>query len=133
MAIYKNDLDDFIAITKALSDPHRVRILVALKDRELCVCQVVEILQLAQSTVSKHMSILKQVRLVDNRKEGRWIYFKLPERPAPEIKNTLEWVLQIAEYTLQIKSDKKKLEKILRVPKEQTCKNQKNNSKYGEV
>ncbi|MBW2408107.1 MAG: winged helix-turn-helix transcriptional regulator, partial [Deltaproteobacteria bacterium] len=48
----------FMAITRALSDQNRVRALMALKDRELCVCQIIELLDLAPSTVSKHMSIL---------------------------------------------------------------------------
>ena len=49
---------DFMAITKALSDPNRVRILLALRDGELCVCQITELFGFAPSTVSKHLSIL---------------------------------------------------------------------------
>ena len=51
---------DFMAITKALADENRVRILLALRQGESCVCQIVELLGLATSTISKHMSILKQ-------------------------------------------------------------------------
>ena len=68
---------DFMAISKALADEQRVRVLLALQRGELCVCQVVELLGLATSTVSKHMSILKQARLVESRKEGRWMYYRL--------------------------------------------------------
>jgi DNA-binding transcriptional ArsR family regulator len=53
---------DILSITKALSDENRVRILIALSHGELCVCQVIELMKLAPSTVSKHMSILKQAR-----------------------------------------------------------------------
>ena len=56
---------DLMAVTKALADENRVRILMALEPKELCVCQIVELLDLAPSTVSKHMAILKQARLVD--------------------------------------------------------------------
>ncbi|MHB8970315.1 MAG: ArsR/SmtB family transcription factor [Pirellulaceae bacterium] len=73
------NLRDFLTITKALSDEQRVRVLMALQRGELCVCQVVELLGLATSTVSKHMSILKQARLVESRKEGRWIYYRLAD------------------------------------------------------
>ncbi|MBN1130055.1 MAG: winged helix-turn-helix transcriptional regulator [Chitinispirillaceae bacterium] len=73
-------MGDFIAITKALSDPHRVRALFALRDGELCACQIIELLGLAPSTVSKHMSVLKQAGLVENRKEERWMYYRLPQK-----------------------------------------------------
>ena len=67
----------FIAITSALSDPNRVRVLMALHKRgELCVCQIVELLGLAPSTVSKHLFILKSAGLVDARKQGRWMYYR---------------------------------------------------------
>ena len=68
----------YLAVTKALSDPNRVRILCALQDGELCVCQLTSLLQLAASTVSKHCSILHQANLVDSRKDGRWVYYRLP-------------------------------------------------------
>jgi ArsR family transcriptional regulator len=72
-------MDNFIAITKALSDPHRVRALLALRRGELCVCQIIELLGLAPSTISKHMSILKQAGLVVSRKDSRWVYYRLTE------------------------------------------------------
>ena len=59
---------DFIDLAKALSDENRVRALMMLREGELCVCQIIELLGLAPSTVSKHMSILRQVRLVQTRK-----------------------------------------------------------------
>ena len=70
---------EFIDINKALSDESRVRALLALRDQELCVCQLIELLGLAPSTVSKHMTILKQAGLVEGRKDGRWIYYRLAD------------------------------------------------------
>jgi hypothetical protein len=56
MAKYrKQDMRDLMAVLKALADENRVRILGAVHHRELCVCQIVELLGLAQSTVSKHL------------------------------------------------------------------------------
>jgi ArsR family transcriptional regulator len=49
-----------------------------LCDGELCVCQLIKMLGLAPSTVSKHMSILRQARLVQARKEGKWMYYRFP-------------------------------------------------------
>ena len=56
---------ELLAVMKALADPSRLRIVAALHGRELCLCQIVELVGLATSTVSRHMSILEQARLVD--------------------------------------------------------------------
>lgn len=72
-------LDAITSVMKALSDPHRVRALGMLSAGELCVCHLIDALHLAPSTVSKHMSILRQAGLVSGRKEGRWMHYALPE------------------------------------------------------
>jgi len=95
-------MDRFLAITKALSDEPRVRALLALRDGELCLCQVIELLDLAPSTVSKHMSLLKQAGLVEQRKEGRWHYYRLPDEPSPMAREAIDWALKwlAAEKTI---------------------------------
>ncbi len=65
---------------KALSDPNRVRVLKLLQKNGLCVCEIQDFLQLAQSTVSKHMKILEDAELVDRHREGSWIRYSLPEK-----------------------------------------------------
>jgi DNA-binding transcriptional ArsR family regulator len=67
----------FLAIAKALSDETRVRALLSLEGGELCLCQVVDLLKLSPSTVSKHMSVLGHAGLVARRRAGRWIYYRL--------------------------------------------------------
>lgn len=68
---------EFLAVANALSDANRVRLLLGLCHGELCVCSLVNLVGLADSTVSKHMSILKQAGLVEARKQGRWVYYRL--------------------------------------------------------
>jgi ArsR family transcriptional regulator, arsenate/arsenite/antimonite-responsive transcriptional repressor len=75
-------MKEFMAVAKALADENRTRVLMFLRDGELCVCRIVEMLALAPSTVSKHLNVLYQAGLVESRKEGRWIYYRLPERPS---------------------------------------------------
>jgi DNA-binding transcriptional ArsR family regulator len=75
-------MNGYLAATKALADPSRVRMLCALRGGELCVCQLIELVGLAPSTVSKHMAILGQAELVVSRKLGRWVYYRLPPRSA---------------------------------------------------
>src|ERR1035437_10616642 len=84
---------DFLNITKALSDENRVRALLALRGGELCVCQIIEMLGLAPSTVSKHMTILAQADLIECRKSGRWRYYRLTgPKASPAVRATNRWV-----------------------------------------
>ncbi|RMD99415.1 MAG: ArsR family transcriptional regulator [Calditrichaeota bacterium] len=66
-----------VKIFKALSDPNRLRILKMLEIRPLCVCEITEVLQLATSTVSKHLSILKEADLIIDDKQGKWVNYSL--------------------------------------------------------
>ena len=61
----------------ALSDPLRVQVLDLLRDRELCVCDLCEVLNVTQSKLSFHLKTLKEAQLVRSRQEGRWIYYSL--------------------------------------------------------
>ena len=61
----------------ALSDPLRVQVLDLLRDRELCVCDLCEMLKVSQSKLSFHLKTLKEAQLVQARQEGRWIYYSL--------------------------------------------------------
>jgi ArsR family transcriptional regulator len=114
-----------MAITKALSDPGRVRILLALRRRELCVCQITELFGFAPSTVSKHLSILFQARLVESRKDGRWIYYQLPGKNAPAaVRDALNWIEKAQASDPQILADNKQLKKILKLDPAELCKRQ---------
>ncbi len=75
---------EVLDVTKALADGNRLRVLMALGGGELCVCQIVELLQLAPSIISKHMAILRQARLVESRKEGRWMYLPAAGSGCPQ-------------------------------------------------
>jgi DNA-binding transcriptional ArsR family regulator len=116
---------DVLDITKALADGNRLRVLMALGGGELCVCQIVELLQLAPSTVSKHMSILRQARLVEGRKDGRWMYYRLPGRDAPKaVKDAIAWIRRRLAESPQIVRDGKELTRILSMDPEELCKGQ---------
>jgi ArsR family transcriptional regulator, arsenate/arsenite/antimonite-responsive transcriptional repressor len=87
-------MQPFMAITRALGDESRVRILLTLRDGELCLCQLIELLELAPSTVSKHVELLRQAGLVERRKEGRWHFYRLAAGGAPPmVREAIRWVL----------------------------------------
>jgi DNA-binding transcriptional ArsR family regulator len=115
----------FMNITKALADEHRIRTLLALRQGELCVCQITELFGLAPSTVSKHLSILSQAGLVESRKDGRWIYYKLPGKDAPvEVREAIDWIEKSLDAMPQILDDGKQLRKILKQDPTALCKRQ---------
>ena len=112
-------------ITKVLSDENRVRTLLALDGRELFVCQITELLGLAPSTVSKHMATLTQARLVENRKDGRWRYYRLAgNEAASDVLDAIAWVRGYLSKADIIRQDVVKLGKILAVDPEVLCRTQ---------
>lgn len=118
-------MNDVLNVAKALADANRLRMLMALDGGELCVCQVIELLGLAPSTVSKHLSILHQAGLVEARKEGRWMYYRLVRRGASQAaRQALTWVRRNLAGTPQIVQDGLKLDKILSMDREALCKRQ---------
>ncbi len=115
---------EFMSAIKAISDPNRVRILSILQKRELCVCQIIKVLNLAPSTVSKHLFILRQARLLEDRKEGRWMYYRLPDKPNKLTKNILALIQGSLTNDEQISSDNKLIKNILSISKEELCQTQ---------
>ncbi len=65
---------------KAAADITRLRILRMLEEGPLCVCQVVEVLGLSQSTVSKHLLLLRNAGLIQDEKRGKWVFYRAPAR-----------------------------------------------------
>jgi ArsR family transcriptional regulator len=102
-----------IDIAKALSDANRVRALMLLTDGPLCVCQIIEMLGLAASTTSKHMSILRQAGLVEADKQGRWMHYRLAgKNAAPQVRKAIQWTVSGLGDDPQIQKDKAKLKKL---------------------
>ncbi|MHC4193252.1 MAG: ArsR/SmtB family transcription factor [Planctomycetota bacterium] len=108
-----------IGITKALSDENRVRALMMLRKGELCVCQLIEVLRLAPSTVSKHMAVLYQAGLVDARKQGRWNYYRLADGDAPEhVLGAIRWVQKSMAKDKQIVADARQVKSVCKMDKD---------------
>lgn len=107
---------DVITIIKAMSDENRVRILMALRGKELCVCTLTELLDLAPSTTSKHMSILKQARLIESVKDGKFVYYRLTMEGSPNYPlagPALDWLGKSLENSPQIQTDAAMLQGII--------------------
>lgn len=114
---------EFLNITKALADSNRVRLLLALRGGELCACQLTELLRLAPSTVSKHLFLLKHAGLLEARKEGRWIYFKLADNGAPvAVREAIDWVRKSLGRSPVALEDARRLKAILKEDPSELCK-----------
>lgn len=118
-------MKEFLQLTKALADENRIRLLLALRRGELCACQLTELLQLAPSTVSKHLFLLKHAGLLESRKEGRWIYFKLAGQGAPvAVREAIDWVKKSLGRSDRALADAKWLKKVLAQDPVELCKRQ---------
>ncbi|MCE5268849.1 MAG: metalloregulator ArsR/SmtB family transcription factor [Planctomycetaceae bacterium] len=116
---------ELMAVIKALADENRVRILLSLHAQELCVCQIVELLRLAPSTVSKHVAILKQAGLVSTRKEARWVFCRLADGDAPAAAKEMTAVLsRLLTDDSQRRADTKRLKQILKMDRDELCRRQ---------
>ena len=115
----------FLNITKALADENRLRMLLALRGGELCVCQITELVGLAMSTVSKHLSVLYQAGLVNGRKQGRWMYYSLPGKGAPAVpREAVAWVRRALADSERIADDARRLKQVLAMDVTELCKRQ---------
>ena len=112
---------EFLAVTKALSDANRVRVLMCLQGGELCVYQIMTLLGLAPSTVSKHMAILHQAGLVDSRKQGRWVYYRLPTTRNPLVRGAIRWARGALDTDEQALADTRAAEAIRKTDKRKLC------------
>jgi ArsR family transcriptional regulator, arsenate/arsenite/antimonite-responsive transcriptional repressor len=72
-------MKDIVAIFKALADPTRLRIVLLLRRRDLCVCELMFILRMEQSRVSHHMRVLRDAGIAEDVREGRWIIYRVPD------------------------------------------------------
>ena len=75
----EESLYDLAELFKVFGDTTRIRILYALFEAEMCVCDIAQILNMTQSAISHQLRVLKQARLVRNRREGKQIYYSLAD------------------------------------------------------
>lgn len=102
-----------LTMARALSDDSRARIVMALRQRPLCACEITALLGLAPSTTSKHLFLLKQAKLIASRKKGKWTYYSLPRNPDPSVARTLEWITGELAAMPQIQQDAIRIPEII--------------------
>lgn len=107
---------------KAAADPTRTRILKLLEGESLCGCQLQAVLGIAPSTVSKHLATLRLAGLVEDRRSGRWVEYRLAATP----RNTaaaavLEVVRGSVTKDPKVRADRARLRAVQSIPMDQLC------------
>ena len=113
-------MQELVAIARALGDPTRIRIVAALRNGELCVCELADALDISQSSLSSHLQICRQVGVLTTRKESRWIYYSLSTRYAPLIEKIFS-ELQTVRRDEQLHRDARQLKKRLQMREGGRC------------
>ena len=114
-------MDELLWVARAVADPVRLRLLALISARELCLCQVVAVLRLAPSTLSRHLSLLQRAGLSECRKEGRWHYYRLARRGRAISLSALRWLMPRVRTTREARADKVRLVAVLRLGKSELC------------
>ncbi len=108
-------MKDVVRIFKALADPTRLRIVLLLRRRELCVCELMFILEMEQSRVSHHMRILRDAGIAEDVREGRWIIYRVPEASRGLVEDLFAGALrERIEGSGEADADARKLEACVR-------------------
>ncbi len=89
---------DLARLFHALSDPTRMEIVERLRGGERCVCELVDVLDAAQSRLSFHLRVLKDAGLVQDRRDGRWVYYTLDPAPLDRMHRMLHRVAESARH-----------------------------------
>ena len=108
---------------KALSDKNRMRVVAALwRFDELCACQITELLQVSGATASRHLGILQKAGLVDSRKDGRWVYYRLRQPIKSEL--LFQWLEHSLAGADELVMDFQSVKKIVGITREDLCRQQ---------
>ncbi|MCL5069600.1 MAG: metalloregulator ArsR/SmtB family transcription factor [Actinobacteria bacterium] len=99
-------LKKIIKILKALSDESRIRIVNLLKAKEgVCVCEITEVINLSQPTISSHLKKLEEAGIITFRKDGLWVNYYLNDELDSESKELINLIIKIIEKDPEIKKD----------------------------
>ena len=106
---------EFVAIAKALSSPLAVRILkLLLRGEELCVCEIMDAVQVPQYTCSRSLGTMHKAKMIVRRREGRWAYYTLHPQPSAPVRAALHTVAQQVSDAIFEQDEARLLERLAR-------------------
>ncbi|MGA2352716.1 MAG: metalloregulator ArsR/SmtB family transcription factor [Terracidiphilus sp.] len=101
---------------RALADRTRLRLLNLMSGQEVCVCYFIEILGLPQSTISRHLAYMRRAGLVQVRREGKWMHYRLAEPKQQTAKGIIREVLNSLQSDREMERDRAKLSRACCTP-----------------
>src|SRR4051794_36286367 len=104
------------AFFAALADATRLRLLNLIGDSEVCVCYFVEVLGVPQPKISRHLAYLRRVGIVDGRREGTWVHYRIHRPDDRDVAEILDGVLGWLAKDPAMKRDREKLAKVCCAP-----------------
>jgi ArsR family transcriptional regulator, arsenate/arsenite/antimonite-responsive transcriptional repressor len=119
MASHALDVSSFSRLFKALGDETRLRIVALLSHGELCVCHLEEALRLSQPKVSRHLATLRSAGVVEHRREGTWVYYRLIQQADADCERQLRGLISTFAKRSVLRKD---LERLVRVRGPESCK-----------
>src|SRR3954454_18655268 len=108
----KEKLFDRELFFRALADSTRLRIINLIGDQEVCVCFLVEILKTNQPKISRHLAYLRRAGIVDARREGQWMHYRIVEPPDEEAAKVLKETMGWLEADVEMQRDRDRLLKV---------------------
>ncbi|MBN2068933.1 MAG: winged helix-turn-helix transcriptional regulator [Opitutales bacterium] len=118
-------MKNLVTLFKALSDGNRLRILAALSlSEELCACQITELIKVTGATISRHLSLLQRADLVESRKDGRWVYYRIKATNAEMASIIQSALFPILKEDNSLKEDRERLNRITEIEAELLCQRQ---------
>ena len=106
-------LDELTTVYAALSDPTRLRILALLGREEICVCHIHDSLGIPQPTASRHLAYLRKTGLVEARRAGIWMHYRIATLPDPVVASVLESALHALTHAEVSARDAKRLHQVV--------------------
>lgn len=100
---------EIAAVCAALADPTRLRILALLGEGEVCVCHIHESLDVPQPTASRHLAYLRRAGLVETRRDGLWVHYRLAAGLAPHVRHAVDAVLHAVRHCPEPTADHRQL------------------------
>jgi ArsR family transcriptional regulator len=113
----RNQTIDKELFFRALADRTRLRLLNLMRDDEVCVCFFVEILKTNQPKISRHLAYLRRAGVVDARREGQWMHYRIAEPADPTAARLLKDVMSWLANDQEMQRDRERLVKICCAPR----------------
>ncbi|MFC1909055.1 ArsR/SmtB family transcription factor [Chloroflexota bacterium] len=109
-------MQDFIKTIKALSDETRLRIMKVLLERECCVCEVMQALEISQSRASRNLGILQDAGFLKTRRDGLWVLYSIDRETTNQYANSLASLLKESPVSSELlDEDRERLKNAKRI------------------